>query len=434
MYRKKYVSGICAALVAALMAGCGSSSSTTNTKSNVTGLTKRVLLSNITPTGGDVLIVDGNHDTFATKAIGTSQPSKMVTAAGITVIRNSTLSEITIFNNAQEQVTATTPMQGQPFDVAISPDGLTGYAAIKNVGVVEVVNSSSGNLVGNITIPSVARLVEGPKGHKQLAFSDDPQALGSPNANAFFVIDTATNTATPVVMPVGSQPFTAVFDPSDTNDTTAFILNCGAECGGDSGSPSFTPTVPSVVKVNFATVGSPVFTSITGSPIAGATVGLISSSNLFVAGTPVSAPAGCPLTACGTLQVINSGTLTAGAAIPITNGLHQQMAMSTNNHLYVGASHCTVGPVSAQSTVQGCLSIFNTGAGASSTNPVFPMESSIRQNFDVTGFQQISGRPVMYVMQGGELDFFDINTDAPSTSIQPLDVVGLGVDVIQIDP
>lgn len=403
--------------IAALLAGCGSSynSSSTTAGTNLTGLKKRVLVSNVTPAGGDVLIVDGQKDVLNAKTIAATQPTKMLTAGGTTLILNSTLSQITIFDNATEAVTFNTGMQGQPFDIALSPDGLTAYAAIRNVGVVEVVNTQDGSIVGTMNIPSAARLVEGPKGHKQLAFADDPQVLPAPNNDAFFLIDTGTNTFVPIPMPTGSQPYTAVFDPSDTNDTTAFILNCGTECGGSA--------APSVAKVNFSNPSSPVITFVGGSAISGATVGLLSGSSLFVAGTPTGS-----LT--GTLQVIDTGALTAGSPISITNGLHTVMATTINGRLYIGATQCTPGPVTPQATVTGCLSIFNTNT----QNVIIPTESSLRQNFDVTGFQQISNRNVMYVVQGGELDFFDITTDAVSTTITILDVQGKAIDVLQIDP
>jgi hypothetical protein len=447
MQQKKYVPGMCAGLVALLLAGCGSSSSPNGTPSPtptptpsgpVTGLKKRVLISIISSAGlssscgsvaaGCVVMVDGQKNVFA-KTIGNTDPAKMVTAGGQTLIMNSTVSQVSVFDNTTEQVTFNSTLQGQPFDIAISPDGKTGYAAIKDVGVVEVVNTSNGNVVATMMVPTAARLVEGPKGQKLLAFSDDPQALVGGNANAFFVIDTATNTATPIVLPVGSQPFTAVFDPSDTNDTTAFILNCGAECDGNSGSPSFTPTVPSVMKVTFSSPSTPVFSA--PIPVSGATVGLLNGSNLFVAGTPTTPPLGCTLAACGTLQVINTGALTAGAPINVTDGLHGVMALTSNNRLYIGAIGCTVGPASPQNTVQGCLSIFDTTSG---TTPTAPSESSFRQNFDVTGLQPISSSNVIYVVQGGELDIFDINTSLPSATIQQLDVSGRAMDALQIDP
>jgi hypothetical protein len=439
MQSKKYVSGVLTGIIAILLAGCGSSSSSTTTGTGstgpLTGIKKRVLVSNVTPAGGDVMIVDAQKNIFAVKTIAATQPSKMVTAKGQTVILNSGTPQVTVFANSTEVVTGSVTMQGQPFDVAISPDGSTGYAAIKNVGVVEVVNTTGATLGATMTVPSVARLVEGTNGHKMLAFADNPQGLASPNTNAFFVIDTGTNTVAAVTMPAGSQPFTAVFDPTDATDTTAFILNCGAECGGTAAA--------SVVKVNFGG-STPTFTAVTGpanaftaSAIAGATVGTLSGSKLFVAGTLPNPPGGaCPsnLPNCGTVQVIDTGTLTAGAPIPITDGVHLVMAITSNNRLYVGAAGCTVGPVSAQNTLRGCLSIFDTGSGSSSTNPAVPSESSLRQNFDVTGLQPISGENTIYVVQGGQLDIFDITTGLPSTSITQLDVVGKALDALQIDP
>jgi hypothetical protein len=383
------------------------------------------LLSNISATGGGVIIVNGQKNSFAgvssagPSAIVVSQPSKMLTASGQTIVLNSTTPQVTVLSNSTEQVTATTSMQGQPFDVAISPDGLTGYAAIKNVGVVEVINTSSGNLVATMTVPAATRLVEGTNGHKMLAFADNPQVLPAPNTNGFFVVDTGTNTVTTITGPGLDQPYTAIFDPSDSNDTTAFILNCGPECGG---------TTASVIKVNFGGA-TPTFSA--PIPVSGATVALLNGSNLFVAGTPATPPAGCTLAACGTLQVINTGSLTAAAPINITNGTHDVIALTSNNKLYIGAIGCSVGPVSAQNTVQSCLSIFDTSAGG---NAVVPTESSFRQNFDVTGLQPISAEKTIYVIQGGELDIFDITTSAVSTLVQQLDVNGRAMDVLQIDP
>ncbi len=63
-----------------------------------------------------------------------------------------------------------------------------------------------------------------------------------------------------------------------------------------------------------------------------------------------------------------------------------------------------------------------------------PVESAFRQNLDVTGFQPISGRNIIYVVQGGELDIFDTGLDAPSPSITQIDIVGRAIDAIQIDP
>jgi hypothetical protein len=347
----------------------------------------------------------------------------------MTAILDSAASQISIYTNSKESITATGNLQGIPADIALSPDGLTAYAAVRSVGVVEVIRTSDGAIVSTVNVPSVSRLVEGPNGHKLLAFADGP-----PGNNTFFVIDTGTNTLQPsagISDPSLNQPYTAVFDTSNTNDTAAFILNCGSECGLPATSPA------GVVRVDFS--GTPTFAPVTGpanafstNPVAGATVGMLSGSQLFIAGTlPTPLAGACPATlpACGSLQVINTGSLTVTATIPVTNGLHRQMVMTSSNRVYVGANNCTPGPVVANQ-VRGCLSIFNTG----SSTTVFPTESSFRQDFNVTGFQPISNRSVIYVIQGGELDIFDINADAVAASITPIDFIGNVIDAVQIDP
>jgi hypothetical protein len=212
-----------------------------------------------------------------------------------------------------------------------------------------------------------------------------------------------------------------------SSDTQAFILNCGAECGG---------TAAGVVSIDFSGVfNTPAVPATVSTPVSvpgGATVGLLNGSSLFVAGSaaPTAGPsAACPLSRCGALTTINTSSLTASAPTPITDGLHGKMALA-NNRLYIGASGCTVDPGTATNTVRGCLSIFNT----STPGATFPQESSFRQNFDVTGLQPISGRSVIYIVQGGELDIFDTNTGALATGITQLDIVGRAFDVVQIDP
>ena len=410
-----------------LLARCGNSNNPSNStptptptpsNPNPTRLKKRVLVSTNSPTGGGVLIMDGLHDVLAIQTVAVTNPGKMVTANGETVFLDTTLSQITIFNNAGEVVFFTTPMQGQPVDIAITSDGKTAFAAIKNKGVVEAVDTATGNLTATISVPTAARLVMSPNGTKLLVFSDDPQAIPS-TPNAFFVIDVATAVSNPVATAISGtgldQPYTAVFNASETH---AFILNCGPECGGANAS---------VLPVDISS-STPLGTAI---PVAGATVGLLSGSSLFVAGTPTTPPGTCNFAACGTLSVISTGSLSVSSTASITDGFHQVMAMSASNHLYVGARDCTVGPISAQSQVQSCLSIFNTTTNAT-TGPL--PESSLRTNFNVTGLQQISARNVMYVVQGGALDFFDTTTDNVSTSIQPVNIPGTTVDVLQIDP
>jgi hypothetical protein len=77
--------------------------------------------------------------------------------------------------------------------------------------------------------------------------------------------------------------------------------------------------------------------------------------------------------------------------------------------------------------IRGCLSILDTGTGALQ----FPEFPPLRTSFDVTAIQPISGRTVVYVCEGGELDIFD-GTGAFTPN--QVDVVGKATDVVMIDP
>src|SRR5712671_380619 len=415
MRRNSYLSQFLVTGLALAMAGCGGSSTSSNTP-KPTGLKKRVLLSNTSTSS--VNVMDAQKDVFSTKTLGVPSPTKMLTAGGTSIVMDSSGSEITIIDNATEAVTFATPIGDQPFDIAITPDGKNAWAAMRNFGFVQSVDTTTGVAKPVLRIGNARRLAMSPKGTKLLVFPD-PQAQVPPNTSTFFVVDTAT-AAVQIVTDSAhlDQPFTAVFNGSETQ---AFILNCGAECGG---------TAASVVFADFTSATAAFSAPI---PVSGATVGLMNGANLYVAGTPNPAPTGataaCPLSRCGALTVINATALTAGAAIPITDGTHEKMAFA-NNRIYIGASGCTVDPGTAANTVRGCLSIFNTATPGTR----FPAESSFRQNFDVTGLQPISGRSIIYVVQGAELDIFDTNTDALASGVTQLDVVGKAFDAVLIDP
>jgi DNA-binding beta-propeller fold protein YncE len=412
MRRNSYLSHFLIAGLAFAVVGCGSSSSSSAPKP--TGLKKRVLLSNTA--SNTVNVVDAQKDVFSAKALGATSPTKMVTAGGTTIAMDGTGSDLAIIDNATEAVTFVAPIGDLPFDIAITPDGKNAWSAMRGFGFVQSVDTTTGIARPVLRIGNARRLVMSPKGTKLLVFPD-PQAQVAPNTHTFFVVDTTTSTIQTITDTVHlDQPFTAVFNGSETQ---AFVLNCGAECGG---------TAASVVFVDFTNPAANFSASI---PVSAATVGLLSGSNLFVAGTPTALPAGviCPLSRCGALTVINATTFAAGAPIPITDGDHEKMAFA-NNRIYVGASGCTVDPGTAANTVRGCLSIFNTATPGTR----FPEESIFRQNFDVTGLQPISGRSIIYVVQGAELDIFDTNLDVLAPGVTQIDVVGKAFDAVQIDP
>ena len=415
MRPRKFILCAAAALLTLALAGCGGSSAPKPNPNPTSGLAKRVLLSNTkggavtngvqTAGPGDVMILDASKDQLSNFTISIPGASKLFTAGGFTAVIDSTQNVFAVLDNTKEQAVQASATGDRVVDVQVSKDGKTAYGAIRNTGTINAINTSDGT-TNTISLPSVSRLVLSPNGTKLLAFVDDPNLLSAPNTGGFFVIDTATRAVTGIAGPKLDQPFTGVFNNSETQ---AFILNCGAECGG---------TAASVVSVDFSGA-TPVFG--TPIPVSAATVGLLSGSNLFVAGTPSGS-------ASGTLQTINTGSLTASAPVTITDGHHLKMVLVSNNRLYVGAVACTTMTDVSTGLIRGCLAIVNTGSSA----VVFPEFPTIRSAFDVTGIQPISNRNVVYVCEGGELDIYDTTTDK-LTSTQ-LDILGQAIDVVQIDP
>jgi hypothetical protein len=143
-------------------------------------------------------------------------------------------------------------------------------------------------------------------------------------------------------------------------------------------------------------------------PVSAATIALLDSGNLYVAGTAAGG---------GKLDVISTSSLTVTkSGVAITDGYHQRIALGSNGKLFVGSRTCN-------NSVQGCLSIFDTAAGTVVTSPA--------GGGDVTGMDPISGRNVVYVVEGGELRIYDTTTSMQQTT--QIDIVGKAIDVKLID-
>ena len=139
-----------AALLSLLMAGCGGSSP--QKQNTTTGLKKRVLLSN--QFANTVIIVDAQNDKLVS-AISVFGADKMVTASGITAVIENGQSNISVINNANEQVVQSPILPARAEDIAVSPDGKTIFAAVHNTGVVDFINSDG--TINSVSVPSVSR-------------------------------------------------------------------------------------------------------------------------------------------------------------------------------------------------------------------------------------------------------------------------------------
>jgi hypothetical protein len=338
-----------------------------------------------------------------------------------TLVLSPAASSIAIIDNTTNGVaagTSTISLPGSTESIVISAnptnadtDEFAAYVAIFDApvpssprGLVDVINTNTGAITASMPVSGARRIVQSHNGERLLVFGDtaevtviDPSKIG-------------TNTDPRTSVCCFDHPVYGVFS---SDDAQAYILECGPECGG-------AVAAVTVLDLSNNTPGTP-----TPLPAAGATVGLLSGSTLYVAGTPPNAACDPTTALCGVLTSINASTLAISGSKEISDGTHDRMEVA-QGQLFIGARSCTNVNIPASgntpAVVRGCLSIFNT----SSSSVVLPPD-----NGDVTGIQPIPDRDVVYVVEDGELRIYDTTTAALQD--RQVDIIGQAVDVKFVD-
>ena len=373
---------LCTVFTLLWITSCGGSNST----GTVSGLTHRAFISN--PTMGILLIMDTAHDSIGTNIdynTGSYIPysirvGNLVTWMVLSPDKTTTLAyqssiDAVWFVNNQTETTRSSVTLSAAADMALwSPDNKTVYAPVRNVAIsnaplggIQVIDVGTAAITTTWPVPAARWAALSPSGQYLLVFAD--------NSDSAWLIDTTASTVAAVQIPGFARPVGAFFS-SDNN--TAYVLNCGPECGSNAGPPSVASLdIPS--KTIKATV-----------PVGGASVGYLNNSTLYVAGSPTSHS--------GTFDAINVGNMTRTTTNPVVigDGYHSIMALSGNNKLYIGASTC-------QNVTSGCLSVVDV-TNNTAAPPMPP-------NGAVTGLQAIPNRNTMYVIEGGYLHIYDTTTD-----------------------
>jgi hypothetical protein len=407
---------ICPLLVACLLTlvACGSSSSSSS--GTMSGLKTRAFVSN--SYGGTIEIVDYTKDALSSSSISTSgQPGPMLVSADRTktLVFDTAGNSVSIITNSTETAATSIPLPGSSVNIsynsfAISSDGQTAWAAVRNATVTNqadglVVELDLVNLVVEniIAVPHALHLALSNDNSTLLAFGDD--------SNNMTVINTASPT-TPIVIPGSTtgldRPVAAYFS---SDNSTAYILSCGAGCGGtQAGATPFT-----VATQTFGTkVG-----------LQAANIGLLNGNALFVAGQSTTMPDGTVVP--GVLTPVNVGNglqLIAGTPIVLgsgNTGIPGALALNGSS-LFVGSTQCDGSFV--------CLAVVNTSSD-SLIAPANTQGCSSLAGCQVTGLASIPNRSVVYMVQGGQLYSTDSNTGQLPGAIIP--ITGKAQDVVVVD-
>ena len=389
---KRGFSMVAAIAVLLIFAGCGGGSNSSSNSNTTTSKIKKRLL--VTDTyQGQMYIVDATKDQYLGNHVpASSSPTLMAVFPDKlhTVVVTSSGSGLSVFDNTTEAFTITFALAAPTDNIAVSSDNKTVYAAVRNEsfagqlpGAVEIADiTATSATTTTIQVPQVRRIALSHNGSKLLAFSD--------NSDKVAVIDTSTKTVTYVAG--FDRPVNAVFS---SDDATAYVLSCGAECGG-------TTAKVNTLNLSNNAVGA-------DTVVSGATVGFLDSGNLYVAGSPNGA---------GKLDVISTSNMSVTkSGIAIANGYHSLMSLEAGQ-LFIGSTGCG-------NVTSGCLSVFST-SGASVVN-------SAAGTGDVTGFQPNDTKSEMYVIQGGELVIWDATKPAPIDASKQIDIVGQATDAKLID-
>jgi hypothetical protein len=405
-------------------AGCGGSS----TKSSTSGLPERVVLSQevSTPTAsGGLYLIDGRYDTIArtgplssggapglmaispTRNVLAAFDASSNTAFAINTVKESSIGNVRLHGPTSSMVV---PLASPIAFAAVPSAVITGFAF---QGAIEAMNFSNGGLT-TIAVAGAQTVVSNSNGTQLLVFSNDSDAITviNPNAAAPPVdVSCYNNPPNPVCTVLTGSSFSRpVF--AVVNGSTAYILNCGTQCGGQAfnGSSPLTcgPDPAVVVQACVAVLDLTSLTVTSTIPVDAANMALLSGSTLYVAGTsPVNNACTGQQTAattCGRLDVVDLGSGTVTSTAVVTDGFHQRMDLTNLGQLFLGSRDCTnIGDVNNPSgEVRGCLSIYKTADGSVLIPP---------DNGDVNGLQGFTSRTIEYVAEGGALRVYDTTRD-----------------------
>ena len=433
-----------ASFVFILLAGCGQSYYYAGRTLPPSGILNRVLIAVQNPgalTKGALEIVDAYYDirhSFNNKVASFSiggyagadpQPIQNMPEEQVGAVYGAGDGSFALINYATEKQTTTISLPGASSSVYISRDQRYVFAANQAAHTLTVQDRTLGTSYG-LNLPNVWRVSINPSGTAALAFVENSNLVYS-------VYKLQANQHTPAnaedcepqnlpvycLLPVPGtfdRPTKAIFS---ADGTTAFVLNCGPECGGVQASVSFL-TVAGIIVQSGAPIPPGAPTTVTATvPVPGGDTDAIQNANLlYLAGQQLQ-PDGY---FAGYLSILDTNAKQVTGAYSISDGTHLKMLFADDNTLWVGAQLCTQGERYHQgaTTNLGCLTMFNTA-----NNSVTMIDS---YKGDATGIAAVTGLSKIYSAEGGQVYIYNTTTGASMDNSQ-VTVVGTAYDVAYMD-
>lgn len=475
------MSALAAICAAAALAGCGKTTYFAGRPLPPSGLLNRVLIAVQNPgilSKGTLEIVDAYYDIrygytghpaiFTLSGFGGALPVSIqnMPEEQLGAVYGAGDGTLTLANYSTERTTGTVSgLNGPSSSVFITRNGEWVFAASQHANVLTVVNQAKGGSIP-LSLPGVYRVSVNPGGSVVLAFVQNsnfvyyPRQLtaaqtqaysGGPstwpkaavdcepqNAPSWCLFqaqspDNIDSTGNYYGAPLTfDRPVKAVFS---TDGSTAYVMNCGPECGGGKASVSLLPTAPMIftlgqpsgqLPTNAALAAACPATAATTCTIpipGGANNALIDSSTMYVVGQE-SMPDGFW---GGHLTVVNLTDNSATAPVSIsdgTPGTSSRMVEGDDNTLWIATVQCTEGERYNNNQPYGCLTMYNTA-----NRQVTLLEPYAG---DATGVTAVTGLHKVYAAEGGQVYIYS-TTNGKVIDNQFVTVTGTAWDVAYMD-
>jgi hypothetical protein len=477
------MSAVAAMTVAAALAGCGKTTYFAGRNLPPSGLLNRVLIAVQNPgilSKGTLEIVDAYYDirygytgqpaSFSLSGYGGALPVSIqnMPEEQLGAVYGAGDGSLTLANYGTERTTGTVSgLSGPSSSIFITRNGLWVFAANQQAHVLTIVNQGGGGGSISLSLPGIYGVSVNPGGSVALAFVQNsdyiyyPRQLTAAQSQAYsggpttwpkaavdcepqnapswcllqaqspdHVDSTGNYYGAPLTF---DRPIKAVFS---TDGSTAYILNCGLECGGSAASLSLLPTAPMIFTQGQPSGQLPTSAAVaatcpsTGAaadctiPIpGGATNALVDSSTMYVVGQE-KMPDGFW---GGHLTVVNLANDSAAAPVSIsdgTPGTASRMVEGDDNTLWIAMIQCTEGERYNNNQPYGCLTMYNT-----STQKVVMLEPYAG---DATGVTAVTGLHKVYAAEGGQVYIYS-TTNGQSIDNQYVTVTGTAWDVAYMD-
>ncbi len=221
---------------------------------------------------------------------------------------------------------------------------------------------------------------------------------------------------------------------------TAYVLNCGQECGGTTS--GVTLLQQGALRIDNFPTSTSYPSPVTGSVAVpgGATTVLSNGTTLYIAGQQLQ-PDGL---FAGFLSTMDLATNTVTGKYSISDGNHTKLLFADDNTLWIGSQFCATGERASLKQNYNCLTRFDMGTKTASIVPaVNPADANSRVPYpnanenqyyygDLTGLCWVQNQHKIYTAYGGQIHAFN-TADGSEINNSLITVQGTALDVAYMD-